>query len=118
MLDFTSFWTFFKKNDNMVGQLLIILVIFAAGWYFGQLTSPYNNSTPIVFEDRACSACSGSGGSTQELEALRDAGSPQVAAAVTSRGEKTFVSSVNSDLYHHYTCPSVSRIKPANQEWF
>ncbi len=124
MLDFTTFWAFFKKNDNKTGQIVIMVAMFATGWYFGHITSPYSSATPIVFNDRECSACNSSGGTTSQLQALKAEGEPQVASATTqgsteaTSSQKDFVSSVNSDLYHHKSCPSASRIKEENQEWF
>ncbi len=42
--------------------------------------------------------------------------SPQASSASQIQGQ--YVASVNSNLYHDKSCPTVSRIKPENQVWF
>jgi hypothetical protein len=126
MTDSTTWWVFWQRHREHLGQILIGLLLFMAGWQVGRVMSPYYTSQPIVFEDRQCSACAGSGGSMAELEQLQQEGitarrprvSPVVAAASDQQAQGEFVASVNSDLYHHVSCPSVSRIKPENQVWF
>ena len=138
-MDFTNLWTAFHQHRSRLALVLVGLLIFAAGWQLGRVMSPYYAARPIVFEDRQCEACSSSGGSRGELEALQNAGktdagktvvggntsgvaldSPEVervsTVAGTSRGQ--FVGSVNSNLFHAMSCPSVGRIKEANQIWF
>ncbi len=125
MFDGTSWWVFFQKHKQFLNQALLGLLLFTAGWQAGRVMSPYYSSQPIIFEDRQCAACSGSGGTVSELQALKDEGiasrrpaaSPAVAAAAsTAQGE--FVASINSDLYHHSSCPAAKRINPENQVWF
>ena len=121
MTDITSLQAFFKQNDKKTSRLLALVIVFGLGWYLGRIMSPYYNTTPIIFQDRQCSACSSSGGTAQELQALKSEGEGESAAQVagtTSQTQGEFVSSINSNLYHHASCPSASRIKPENQQWF
>lgn len=123
MLDVTSYWAFWQTHRQKIGSVLVGLLLFLAGWQLGRVTSPYYAASPIIFEDRQCSACSSSGGSLTELQALQGEGAATTqAVAGATQGlpvqAGTFVASVNSDLYHHSTCSSASRIKPENQLWF
>lgn len=136
MPDSTSLWVFLQKNKKHVGSAALALLIFAAGWQAGRITSPYTNAEPIVFEDRQCSECSSSGGDAQALENLKDEGiaaredttKPAVAGASTTPSTSSnsanslqkgnFVGSVNSDLFHDLSCSSVGRIKEENKVWF
>lgn len=124
MYDLTSTWAFIKKHDRFIQNVLIGVLLFLMGWHFGRLMSPYYSSHQIVFEDRECSACSPSGGSQEALEELQREGiaqrksAPSVAGVATVDEGALFVASVNSDLFHHATCSSVSRIKEENQVWF
>lgn len=133
-----------EKYGKFFRTIAFGLVLFIAGWYTGRAMSPYYAAHPIVFEDRACDGCASSGGSTQELTALKEEGialrdkdapeekavaqttpTPAVAGAVdpsptpaAATEQKMFVGSVNSDKYHFPDCPSAKRIKEENQVWF
>ncbi len=134
MIDFTSLRVFTQRFGPHLVPLVCGIILFVAGWQFGRVTSPYYAVSPIVFQDRTCAACSASGGSKAELQALQEEGdvlgvkttpTPRTAPAAkistaplatTTQGQ--FVASKNSNLYHYFTCPSAKRIKPANQRWF
>ena len=121
-MQFASIQLFFKQHDKAIGAGLIAVLIFLLGWHMGRVMSPYYASTPIVFEDRACSACPSSSGSLQELQNT-SSGNPapvDTANALTSdlKASGAYVASKNSDLFHHYTCSSAKTIKPENQLWY
>lgn len=125
MFDNTSFWVFVKKHDRRIMATIFTAVVFMIGWHTGRIMSPYYSSQPIVFQDRQCSACSTSTGGTAELQTLRDEGvalkegkTPSVAGSTAGTEGQQFVASVNSDLFHHVSCGSVSRIKEANKVWY
>lgn len=135
MADITSIRAFFLRHQKKFGSVIVALLMFAAGWQLGRVMSPYYAAHPIVFSQAACEGCPDAGGSVAALEELQNEGlaarepSPAVAAAVTTQapaGEGTplkategqYVASVNSDLYHHISCPSVKQIKTENQVWF
>lgn len=137
MIDPTSLWVWWQKHRSKLGYMIAGLLLFIAGWHTGKVTSPYYASHPIVFQDVPADATKISGGTVEELVALREQGqkedrgepsplvsppqnSPAVAAAQTQTQseEKMFVGSVNSDKYHLPDCPSAKRIKPENQIWF
>lgn len=128
MVDGTSLWVFFQKHKHRLGSAIAGILLFAAGWQTGRVMSPYWAAHPIIFEDQPSS-----GGTAEELSSLRQEQentatvqnpTPTVAAAQAGGGENTqqkagkFVGSVNSDLYHDLSCPSVSSIKEENQIWF
>ncbi|MGH9856843.1 MAG: hypothetical protein ACRD4B_03265 [Acidobacteriota bacterium] len=117
----SKLWALARTYDKQIGYFLIGLFLFALGWQVGRLTSPYTSAQPIVFEDRECSACSSSGGGEEKLQALLHQGSSAeegsaVAGTTAEQGE--FVASMNSDLYHHTSCPAARRIKEENKVWF
>lgn len=125
MLDLTSLWVFYQKHKQGAGQLLVGVLLFAAGWQLGRVMSPYYAVHPIVFNDNGRPAA---GGAMQELVALKQEGEQRQAQAPVSSavpapsvaGTTTgaYVASVNSNLYHHPDCPSAKRIKDVNQVWF
>lgn len=139
-MDFTSLWAFLQQHKSRLTLIPLGIILFAAGWQTGRVTSPYYAAHPIVFEDRQCpESCGTSGGSATELQTLQEEGrvagaggtaassTPSVVPAAvkeatagevagTSAGK--FVGSVNSDLYHDPSCPAADRIKKANQIWF
>ena len=134
-MDFTGLWVFLQKHKNHLTLLPLGILLFAAGWQTGRVTSPYYAAHPIVFEDRECpESCGTSGGGMAELQALQaegraagasltpgvDLSAPSVSPAPAVAGASTekFVGSVNSNLFHDPSCPSASRIKEANQVWF
>lgn len=124
MADFTAAWVFVKTNSAKIQLFLIGVLLFLAGWHVGRLMSPYYSSSEIIFNDRDCTQCSSSGGTSEELSQLREEGialntpSPLVAGILSAREGDQFVASVNSDLFHHISCPSAQRIKEENQIWF
>lgn len=119
-MQFASIQLFFKQYDKALGAGVIAVLIFLLGWHAGRIMSPYYASTPIVFEDRACSACPSSSGSLQELQNtssgnLIPVGTPN---ALTGDLKGSYVASKNSNLFHHATCSSAKTIKPENQIWY
>jgi hypothetical protein len=128
MIDRTAFWIIMQKRSGIIGGGLITLLIFFLGWNAGRIMSPYYTSQPIIFQDRECSACMGSGGTQAELQDVKEQGSAQreireaeknqVAGASNDVQQEDFVASINSDLFHHISCSTVSRIKPENKVWF
>jgi hypothetical protein len=121
-MDLTSLFSTYHQRKRHIILIPLALILFALGWQSGRITSPYYASHPIVFEDRECQDNVSSGGSKEELQALREEGSapnpkPAVAASV-DKEEGQFVGSINSDLFHAIGCPSVGRIKKENQIWF
>ncbi len=127
MFDLTSLWAAVQKNKRRINQLLIAVLVFVGGWLLGHITSPYYAAQPIVFIDREPTGSAASaGGSAQQLEVLRDEGiasrptvaPSQVAGASNEAGEKQFVASVNSTLFHHVSCAAAKSIKEENQVWF
>lgn len=132
-MSLASLWVTWKRHQHQIGYILVGIVLFAAGWQTGRVTSPYYASNPIVFEESANMPAAANTGSTEDLIALQQAGqqlagdSSAVAAATTSvspsiapigDGARLFVGSKNSDLYHHKDCPSGKRIKEENQIWW
>lgn len=140
-MDATSLWVVSQQKKALVLHAALALVIFIAGWLIGRGMSPYYAAHPIVFEEQQC--VGPIAGGAEQLAALREQGSsaraadvsasPQatVAAAQTTspavqdpgtptqaQSDKQFVASVNSDLYHHASCSTVSRIKAENKVWF
>ncbi len=119
MVDPSLWWVFLKKNEKQILFVLYSSLLFVIGWQMGRIMSPYYASHPIVFEDRHCAACASSGGSAQELKVLQQQSESQPEIAGTTTSEKgMFVASKSSNLYHHHTCSTASRIKPENQRWF
>ena len=125
MADTTLLWAFFKQHNRLIFNVLLGILLFASGWQLGRAMSPYYDSRPIVFQDRECTNCASSGGSVAELQDIQEQGiasreeeegEPEVAGAQTAQGE--YVASVNSNLFHHVSCSSASRISPQNQVWF
>jgi hypothetical protein len=139
-----TLWVFWKRHQHQAGYIIVGLLLFVAGWQFGRVTSPYYASHPIVFQEAPDPATGGAStppnvnnGSVEALGALKEAGeqkseTAQVAAATTISpapspamggasapvGERVYVGSKNSDLYHHYSCPTAKRIKEVNQIWW
>lgn len=144
-MDLSTYWAFWQRHKNKSGQLLLLLTVAVGSWYLGQITSPYYQASPIVFEDKSCGRV---GGSSDDLNALAvtkqtdtsptpasdidkkiDLVPPASSAALVATpqisgsqnllsGDKKFVGSINSDLFHDPTCPAGKRIKEANQIWF
>ncbi len=123
-MEWADFRLFFKQHDTAIGAGIIAILIFLLGWHMGRIMSPYYASTPIVFEDRTCNACPASSGSLQELQ--NDSAGNLIPTSTSdvrindSGGLPAglYVASKNSDLFHHYTCPSAHTIKEENQLWF
>lgn len=113
-------WVWLQKHKNIFWAITALALTFAAGWQAGRVSSPYYAAHPIVFQ--------GSAPEPQALEELQVSSepsikpspslqpSPQISPASHIQGQ--YVASVNSDLYHDQSCPTVSRIKPENQVWF
>ncbi len=148
MPDFTSIWAFWQKNNRHLNTALLLLIAFIAGWQISKITSPYNNASPIIFEECAedvrnsnAPASDTFDQSNRTIETLKEEGiarrqktskdtkitednqlptSPQVAGTTASQANPAgkFVGSINSDLFHDPSCSSSKRIKPANQIWF
>ena len=110
------------------------------GFQAGRVTSPYYATHPIIFQEE-CKTANSSGGSAEELLALKNAGkeqpteqanavagedsalqpktTPTVAGANTRQEHSgQFVGSKNSDKYHHLDCSTWKSIKEENQVWF
>jgi hypothetical protein len=131
-MDSTGLGVTTRRFSTYILPAIAGLGLFLAGWQLGRAMSPYYASSPIVFEEDTDDACVSAGGTTEELAALQAAGqatltpspaepTPAVAAAQDPSATATtrlFVGSVNSDKYHHHTCPSAKQIKPENQRWF
>jgi len=145
-MSLASLWVTWKRHHQRIGYGVVGLLLFAAGWQAGRVTSPYWASHPIVFEEAPGVT---NNGSAEALGALQEAGliksqtaqeeqqkgsaTAEVAAATTASptllvGETTplrsapeeriFVGSKNSNLYHHKDCSSAKRIKEENQIWW
>lgn len=115
----TSIRMFFAKYDKTIWYSIFGTFLFLLGWQLGRVMSPYYASSPIVFEDRQCSACPSSGGSPEGLRQL--VASPQVSNILPvpqSASQGLYVGSKNSTLFHHMTCASARSIKVVNQVWF
>jgi hypothetical protein len=136
-MDFTGVYAFLQQHKSRLVLIPLGILLFAAGWQTGRVTSPYYALHPIVFEDRQCpESCGNSGGTAAELEALKKAGQgsavaeiaatppaaspavPESTVAGTATSAGKFVGSINSDLFHDPSCAAASRIKEANQVWF
>jgi hypothetical protein len=145
-MDLSTYWVFWQRHKQKSGQLLLLIIFFIGGWYLGQVTSPYYQASPIVFEDNACERASGTAEdinalvtttdippkTTDEAVASTDsdrdnsiaanspAVSPQIAgsSADAPTQNKKFVGSINSDLFHDPTCSASKNIKESNQIWF
>lgn len=120
---------FIVKYDQTIGLGIIAILIFFVGWQTGRVMSPYYASSQIVFEDRTCSTCPSSVGTSESLQELREGTKPpsNTTSTVTSdpsaptvpAGQQgLYVGSKNSTLFHHYTCASAKTIKPENQVWY
>ncbi len=110
---------FFVKYDKAIGYSILGILLFLLGWQTGRVMSPYYASSPIVFEDRQCSVCPSSGGSSEALQSLISSPSTSSAPLVPQNDSRgSYVGSKNSTLFHHYTCASAKTIKAANQVWF
>lgn len=120
---------FLKTHGQQIEYGLLALIIFAAGFQTGKITSPYYASSPIIFQeaDGSVTPAEEGTGDTAALEALQEQGQqlqavddnaepPAQIAGATTQGQ--FVASVNSNLFHAADCPSAGRIKPENQVWF
>lgn len=115
----TSLRMFFVKYDKAIGYSIFGILLFLLGWQAGRVMSPYYASSPIVFEDRQCSVCPSSGGSSEALQSLISSPSPSSTPSVPQNDSKgVYVGSKNSALFHHYTCASAKTIKAVNQVWF
>lgn len=126
-MDLTRWWVAARLHSGKFVAAALGLLLFAAGWQAGRVTSPYYAAHPIIFKDSGH-------GSRGDLTTLREQGQPTAAPNDTPRadalavpavaGSSTasiqgkFVGSVNSDLYHHSDCPLGRRIKEENQVWF
>lgn len=124
-MNLTSFWVIWKRNQQRLGYVLVCLMMFAAGWQAGRVTSPYYASNPIIFQEAPSSSAGANNGSSEALIALRDAGlnnsaPPQIAAAHTMSPSPSamFAGSKNSNLYHHKECPNARQIKQENIIWW
>lgn len=144
-MDLSNYWAFWQRHKDKSGLLLSIIITFIGGWYLGQVTSPYYQATPIVFEDNACERASGTvedlnalatdkdteqngnnevvnvgPDSEKSLTASSPAATPQIAgsSADTPLNNKKFVGSINSDLFHDSSCSAAKNIKESNQIWF
>jgi hypothetical protein len=116
---------FISKHDKIIGMGIFTILIFLLGWQTGRIMSPYYASSPIVFEDRTCNACPSSVGTSESLQELREGTKPPVntsSAPISDPSAQAqqglYVGSVNSTLFHHYTCSSAQSIKPENQVWY
>lgn len=110
---------FVIKHDKTIGYSIFGILLFLLGWQTGRVMSPYYASSSIVFEDRQCSVCPSSGGSTEALQSLVRDSMPSSAPSVPQNDSRgLYVGSKSSTLFHHYTCASAKSIKPANQVWF
>lgn len=106
-------WLWIQKHQNKILPAIAVIIAFGAGFQIGKVTSPYYTAHPIVFSENAQVS--------PPIPALEALVAPSVTPTATVAAAKTegkFVGSVNSDLYHDPSCPSASRIKPANQVWF
>lgn len=139
-MDSTALWAFIQQKTHSVLYVVVALFIFIAGWQMGRVMSPYYASHPIVFQDVACpQPVAGGAGTAAALADLQEQGrdlraaQQSPAAQVAGIQEKVespaplltqpvtqqeFVASVNSTLYHHKSCATVSRIKEENKRWF
>ena len=145
-MDLSTSWAFWQQHKNKSGQLLLLMIVFIIGWYLGQTTSPYYQSTPIVFEDQACARSSGDAADLnavvsdktvdpepqEQVQASPDSNpampvisvspqtTPQVAGSIAGSlpVDKKYVGSINSDLFHDLSCPASKGIKESNQIWF
>lgn len=133
-MDGTGAYVSFIRHKNHIVWVVIALLLFGLGWQFGRMMSPYYAQSPIVFNEAACTTPTATPGDPAALQELRHAGIalrdppdaspvPQVAgdvatAATPPTGDKAFVASVNSNLFHHKDCPSVNQIKEENKVWF
>lgn len=135
-MDPTSLWTLTKLHRKILGNSVVVVLVFIAGWQVGRVMSPYYATQPIVFEEQQCDTTANPGGTREELISLqeegREQGAPtispsappeqpeqtQEAIAGTTTEAKEFVGSVNSDLYHHPDCAAARRIKEENKVWF
>lgn len=120
-MDFTSLWTLWQKYRSSVSLITLLVVVFGAGFQSGRIISPYYASTPIILTDAPQEEV------ISQLEEIKQTGiaarptpKPSVAAVTTTApvSDAEFVASKNSTLYHYKTCPSVSRISPANKVTF
>jgi hypothetical protein len=139
-MSLASFWVFWKKHQHLIGEIVVGILLFAAGWQAGRVMSPYYAASPIVFQEAPDMPAGANTGSTESLIALQEAGEQQkgtapaqVAAATiispaNSAGEPTqpvgeseqklYAGSKNSNLYHHKDCPDWKRIKEENLVWW
>lgn len=137
-----STWLTLKQKQHLFWAAAAGIALFVAGWHTGRVMSPYYASQPIVFQESDSSPATAIDDMPQQLAVLQDesqqlraaaTAQPQVAAAqtvqppsealptvvpTTTQGQRTFVASINSDLYHHISCPSVKQIKEENKVWF
>lgn len=138
-----AWWLTLKTNQKLVLNILVGVLLFAAGWQLGRVMSPYYAAHPIIFEEGSTDA----GGSQEELVKLRKEGvsettergvTPVSGNVVTSPGVEErstgesasgeiagtatrgrFVGSKNSNKYHAVPeCTTWKQIKTANQIWF
>lgn len=116
---------FIVKYDKIIGIGIFTILVFLLGWQTGRIMSPYYASSQIVFEDRTCNTCPSSVGTPESLQELREGTKPPVntsSAAISDPGAQAqqglYVASVNSTLFHHFTCASAKSIKAENQVWY
>ncbi len=123
----SSWRLFIVKYDAIIGMSIGAILIFIIGWQAGRIMSPYYASSQIVFEDRTCSMCPSSVGTSESLQVLREGTKPPVTntSPVTSDPTSSstgqagvYVGSKNSTLFHHASCASAKTIKVENQVWY
>jgi hypothetical protein len=145
-MDLSTYWVLIQRHKARSGQLLLLLIVFIIGWRLGLYTSPYYQSTPIVFEDNACERSIGTTAdlgavatsksdtevakqaradstltATPSESAITAPNNPQVAGSTEKAqlpSDKKYVGSTNSDLFHDLSCSASTRIKESNQIWF
>lgn len=116
---------FVTKYNKVIGISVFSILVFLLGWQTGRIMSPYYASSQIVFEDRTCNTCPSSTGSPERLQELREGTKTPDSTSSTPINDPgaqaqqgLYVGSVNSTLFHHYTCASAKSIKAENQVWY
>lgn len=89
-----------QRNQNRLTNVLLSLVIFGAGWHTGRIMSPYYDSQEIIINN-----------AQPNIQGVQN-------TVKTEVGEGNFVSSVNSNLFHHVSCAAAKRINDDNKEFF
>src|SRR3989344_9054615 len=97
---------FIVKYDKIIGIGIFTILVFLLGWQTGRIMSPYYASSQIVFEDRTCSTCPSSVGTSESLQELREGIKPPVntsSAAISDTSAQAqqglYVASKNSTLF-------------------